>query len=618
MLNPDYFKLLDILTIARSRKHIAKYYTGGDTSDFPTRLKPISLSPKIDRDNEMPPIADLNAMIAGLSFAQYQLLAYLLPDRRKKYEARYGDTWGRDIESQVNRSQAVANLIRVNLLKRLESSVHSFGLTLKKILDSTLGLIQKLEGTDDTQFNYTTSDFSSEFDDEDDEDEFTAGGKVKVDLRDIDKVKLLDELEHDASTLEQLLNYALMVTPERDEKLQTLKDFIAQKIAKPINGCNKKLLIFSAFADTANYLYGQLAGGLQSTYGMESGLVTGAQGTATTLKLKRKSYDAILAHFSPLSKEYPLEYIEKEGCIDVVFATDCISEGQNLQDCDCVVNYDIHWNPVRIIQRFGRIDRLGSQNEYVQLVNFWPAIDLDEYIKLESRVKGRMVLLDTSATGDENVLEGKRTDEMNDLTYRRDQLEQLQQEVLDLEDINGGISITDFAFDDFRVELQRYVKEHDAELETSPIGLYCVVPIPDELAAEVEPGVVFCLKQNDEDKNPKDGNPTFPYCLIYATDNGEIKTKHTQPKPALDLLRGLCAGRTEPFKKLCATFNRETGDGTKMGKYSDLLVSVLANITGTQETRGMESLFHAGEISLGSATSGSMNDYSLITFVVVK
>ena len=115
----------------------------------------------------------------------------------------------------------------------------------------------------------------------------------------------------------------------------------------------------------------------------------------------RKDLSSIITSFSPISKERDKISPELTQEIDLLIATDCISEGQNLQDCDYLVNYDIHWNPVRIIQRFGRVDRLGSRNDQIQLVNFWPNMELDEYINLEARVSGRMVLLDISATGEE-------------------------------------------------------------------------------------------------------------------------------------------------------------------------------------------------------------------------
>ncbi len=612
-VNADYFKLLDVLTIARSRKHITKYY-GAASGTFPQRRAPISFKTPIDIEGELPPIAELNDMIARLTFAQYQLLSYVRSETRGKYEARYGDTWGKDFESQMNRTAAVANLMRVNVLKRMESSVNSFRITLERILGGCEGLRARLDNVG-ASVSYEAEGWESEFDDDDDAQEFEAGGKVRVDLRDVDAIRLRQDLDYDISVLSKLLDYARLVTPERDAKLAELKGFIADKVASPYNPGNRKILVFSAFADTTNYLFDQLAKPLKDEFGLECAEVFGGGNKTYSLKLKRATFENVLSRFAPKAKELS-DSERAKGEIDIVFATDCISEGQNLQDCDCVVNYDIHWNPVRIIQRFGRIDRLGSENTQIQLVNFWPDIDLDEYIQLEGRVKGRMVLMDTAATGEENVLEAKGSNEMNDLLYRKKQLEQLQEEVLDLEDISGGISITDFAFDDFRVELQRYAKNNPGLLETSPIGLHTVTAVPEDLRGEIEPGVIYCLKQNDEERDPKDTNPTFPFCVVYITQDGIIKTKHTQPKPALDIMRAACSGHAEPLYDLCRSFNKETQDGVRMGGYTDLLDEVVEAITGIQETKGMESLFSLGEV--GSGVSLGFNDYSLVSFVVIR
>lgn len=612
-VNADYFKLLDVLTIARSRKHITKYY-GAASGTFPARRRPLSFTTPIDAAGELPPIAELNDMIAQLTFAQYQLLSYVRPDKRRKYEDRYGDTWGKDFESQVHRTGAVANLMRVNVLKRMESSVNSFRITLSRILGTCEELRSRLDDPAAASASYDASDIEDGMDD-DDADELERGGKVRVDLRDVDSLRLRDDLDFDIAVLSRLLAYAETVAPERDAKLIRLFDFIAEKVRKPYNEGNRKVLVFTAFADTADYLFEQLAPRLASELGLECAEVAGSSNRTYSLKLRRTTFEAILSHFSPVSKELP-EASHALGEIDVVFATDCISEGQNLQDCDCLVNYDIHWNPVRIIQRFGRIDRLGSANAQIQLVDFWPDIALDEYIQLENRVKGRMALLDASATGEENVLEGKASGEMNDLKYRRQQLQQLKSEVLDLEDISGGISITDFAFDDFRVELQRYEREHPGLLENSPAGLHAVARIPDELRGSVAPGVVFCLAQVDEGSDPKDSNPTFPYYVVYVSSDGETMTKHTQPKTALDIMRACCAGEAEPIAELCRTFNRETRDGERMDGYTDLLDQVVAAVNGVQRDKGIESLFSLGEV--GTGTSLGFDDYALVSFTVLR
>lgn len=610
-VNADYFKLLDVLTIARSRKHIDKYYTAGDTK-FPERRKPVSLHPPIDAQGELPSIGELNDMIASLTFAQYQQLAYVMPARQQKYVDMYGDTWGRDFESQINRTQAVANLMRVNLLKRLESSVAAFGITLERIYEGNLRLKRMLDRAEELIAEHDMEALA--FDDEDDFDEYVAASKVKVDPADIDRIRLGQDVDYDISVLERLLGYAREVTPGRDQKLITLKRLIEDKAKNPFNPGNRKILVFSAFADTVNHLYDQLAAPLHDKYGLECAMVTGDAARTYSVKLKRATFDTVLAQFSPISKELS-ERGRTLGEIDILFATDCISEGQNLQDCDCLVNYDIHWNPVRIIQRFGRIDRLGSTNESIQLVNFWPDMELDEYIQLEGRVKGRMALLDASATGEENVLEGKRNDEMNDLKYRRQQLMTLQEEVLDLEDMSGGISITDFAFDDFRVELQRYAHDHPGLLEESPLGLCAIARMPEEIACDFEPGIIFCLRQNDETRNPKDTNPTYPYYVVYVTQGGTIASGHTQPKQALDVMRAACDGQTEPIVELCKRFNRKTKDGIDMSWVNGLLQAAVTDITGVQEAKGIESLFNAGEVGSGAALG--FDDYSIVSFVVL-
>ncbi len=366
MVNPDYFKLLDVLTIARSRKHIVKYY-GASSGSFPTRRKPLSFKEPIDSEGELPPMGVLNDEIARLTFAQYQLLGYVRSDAQRKYEARYGDTWGKDFQSQVHRTTAVANLMRVNVLKRMESSVNSFRITLSRILDGCEALRRQL-GELGSGAAYDASE-AAEFDDDDDAEEFAAGGRVHVDLRDVDTLRLADDLDYDIEKLRELLDYAERVTPERDAKLARLRSFIEEKARSPYNPGNRKVLVFTAFADTADYLFDQLAPQLKSDLGLECAEVTGDRNRTWSLKLPRTTFEEVLGHFSPVSKELSDED-RALGEIDVLFATDCISEGQNLQDCDCLVNYDIHWNPVRIIQRFGRIDRLGSTNRQIQLVDF--------------------------------------------------------------------------------------------------------------------------------------------------------------------------------------------------------------------------------------------------------
>ena len=496
-VNADYFALLDALTIARSRKHVAKYY-GTETGTFPTRLTPCNVQKPIDSRGELPPIGQLYDMISDLSFAQYQLLSYVREDARPAYEADYREGFGNDFGSELHRTNAVAALMRVNLLKRMESSVSAFRTTLDRVRSSCADILDRLaaldarDAVDSVAVGYGIEGLEDGLDDRDAE-MFEVGAQIRVDLRDVDREALSVDLVRDIAILDELVGYARAVTPDRDAKLGALRTLIAEKTgAGQINSGNRKVLVFSAFADTVTYLYDQLAPDLQRSHGLTCAQVTGTRNRVTGKRRARGGFEDILGRFSPRSKETNA-LADREGEIDIVFATDCISEGQNLQDCDCVVNYDVHWNPVRLVQRFGRVDRLGSTNEHIQMVTFWPDVDLESYINLESRVKSRMALGDASASGEENLL--TPSEDMNDLEYRSDQLRTLRSETLDLEDIRRGMSITDFALDDFRIELERYMNANPGTLEGASTGLHAVVSIPDDLRPHVSPGVIFCLEQ---------------------------------------------------------------------------------------------------------------------------
>ncbi|MCR3956233.1 MAG: helicase-related protein, partial [Gudongella sp.] len=473
MMNMDYYKLLDTITLARSRKHIEKYYSIKEIGKFPERLKPINRKSEIDIYEEFPSIENINREIRNLHLSPYSPLKYLLPSKRDEYSKKYDIQvkGGKSVFRQTDREDSLINLMRVNLLKRLESSVHSFGMTLSKILREIDSLLEKIENKQ----QYIYEDINIEDVDLDDEDfeEYLIGNKVKVLIQDMDLIKWKQDLIEDKEKLEKLLIESAKVTNKRDAKLKTLKDEILRKFEKPINAGNRKILIFTAFADTARYLYENLAPWLLEDHNINSGLVTGTGSNQTTVKeIKNKDIYNVLTFFSPKSKERSKVTPKATVEIDVLIATDCISEGQNLQDCDYLINYDIHWNPVRIVQRFGRIDRIGSFNNSIQLVNFWPNMELDEYINLEARVTGKMVLMDISATGEENIIEFDEKNKMNDLEYRRKQLKQLQDEVIDLEEMAGGISITDLTLNDLKMDLMEYMKDNKKSLETAPFGMY--------------------------------------------------------------------------------------------------------------------------------------------------
>lgn len=605
MLDYNFFNLLNTVTIARSRKHIQTYYDTKDIGDFPERNKPISIKSDIDKKGEFPSLSKVNGMIASLNLAIYSPMLYILPNRLKYYEELYDQEVkeGKGSFKQIDREINIVNLMRVNILKRLESSINSFSLTLERILNQINNMLNVLDS--EQEYDFDGSDIN-----EDDLDDIEIGGKIKVKVQDLDSIRLRQDLNEDKDILEYLLQYSERIDVSRDAKLQALKDQISNKIKHPINGNNKKIIIFTSFSDTANYLYTNLHEWLYSRHGLYSAIVTGGSNTKTNLKSVSNSFEPILAHFSPISNHLDIDTEQ----IDILIATDCISEGQNLQDCDYLINYDIHWNPVRIIQRFGRIDRIGSKNKVIQLVNFWPNMELDEYINLENRVKNRMVMLDLSATGEDDLL----SSESKDLEYRKKQLKQLQNEVLDIEEMQGGISITDLTLDDFIMSLDRFMKANPDVLEKYPTGVYAVTDITKKIQEECEKGVIFCLKQKKSIDSLENATSLYPYYLVYVKEDGDIHIKNTNPKKILDIYKSLCETKSQSLEDLVKQFNKETKNGNDMSKYTDLLEKAVFDIKGVVQQKGIQSLFQMGQATLFENTVTGLNDFELISFLVVK
>ena len=607
MLEVDYFKLLDMLTIARSRKHIQKYYDTTSIGKFPERLKPINVKADVDTKNDFIKLAELNKLIKSLNLAIYSPMKYVLPSKVEQYSKKYDTNMGKTVFKQTDREESLVHLMRINILKRMESSIHSFAITVLKILKNIEGTLEKINTFEDF-----VEDFDiEELDIEDNRlDGVLIGSKnVKIHLKDIDKIRWESELEADKVILEKILKEANKITVERDKKLVELQKLIKQKVENPLNKENKKIIIFTAFADTAKYLYDNISTYILDELGLYSALVTGSDNPKTNLKGVKTEFNNILTNFSPRSKE---RRDKDKPEIDILIATDCISEGQNLQDCDYLINYDIHWNPVRIIQRFGRIDRIGSQNEVIQLVNFWPNMELDEYINLESRVSGRMVMLDMSATGEENIIEEKTT--MNDLEYRKKQLKQLQDQVPDIEDINGNISITDLSFNDFKMDLVNYMKNHKELLEKAPTGMYAIAKSNIDEAVR---GVIFCLKKINQNIKPSEYNTLNPYFFVYIKDDGEILLNFIQSKKILDIYKKVCSGQNELYTELIKEFNQETNNAKDMKKFTDFLEKTVENIVGKEEEKGIESLFSFDKTTLSKSVQ-NMDDFELISFLVIK
>ena len=616
-LDIDFSILLDNVTIARSRKHITKYYDTSEIGKFPTRLKPISYYSDIAKKEDTIGYNDIFNTLMNLTMGVYAPMDYVLPSRIGKYEDLYDTKVGRATLKQVNREKALQRLMTINMLKRLESCVESFRITLRKVRDVNRRTFDSIEEYERNKVQ-STMEFSQietenfEDDDFDITNESTLG-KVKIDFADMDLRSWKADLKKDIEDLDLLYGLMSFVTPDKDLKLQKLIEVIENKINNPINSGNRKVLIFSAFADTTNYLYEQIADMFKQKYGIHTARIQGAQSGNTANISGTKETDRLLTLFSPLSKERDQTYAEDSNIdIDILIATDCVSEGQNLQDCDMCINYDIHWNPVRIVQRFGRIDRIGSKNEYIQLINFWPNVSLDEYINLNARVENRMMLVDATATGDDNII----SSEQADLDYRKEQLKKLQEgDLQDLEDVDGTITITDLGLNEFRMDMVAYIKAH-GEPKNIAHGLYAVVRHDDEKG--IPKGVIYVLKNRNPEVNIGKQNRLHPYYLVYLDEQGEVIYNHTDVKSILDIMRNTCKHHEEPIADLCRAFNKETKDGYKMDKYSKLLDNCIESIIDVKAANDLDSLFNMGSDVLFSGNIKGLDDFELITFIVVK
>ena len=618
-LDFDFFELLDSVTIARSRKHIETFYDTTDIGKFPTRRKPISHHRPLTTRKDVISLNEIVARLTELNLAVYAPLSYLLPSRVRKYEELY-DTQvggGKGTLKQVDRERSLQALMTTNLLKRLESSVEAFRLTLGSLQQNIQNSLDSIAQFERNGGHSSISDFNSGLCsmDEDDEDlsglgDFTVGNKTQISLTDMDVPSWKRELESDKVLIDDLIAEMNEIKPEDDAKLQHLKNLILDKIDNPINPGNKKLIVFTAFADTAKYLYRNLAPIIKEEKGLHSAIVTGSDNPKTTLKTSH-NFQEILTLFAPKAKEKDLLMPELDAELDILIVTDCISEGQNLQDCDYLVNYDIHWNPVRIIQRFGRIDRIGSPNDEIQLVNYWPDISLDEYINLKERVENRMVIADVTATGDDNVLTAKSSD----IAYRKAQLQKLQDEMIELEDVKAGVSITDLGLNDFRMDLLNYIKEN-GDLASSPNGLHAVVPSDEKIG--LKPGVIFALRNIHDSVNLNQQNRLHPYYLVYIDKSGEVIADHTEVKRLLDLIRSACKNRKDPIRHICQLFNEDTDDGRNMVEYSELLSASIRSMIEVKEEKDIDSLFAGGKTTALVNTIAGLEDFELIAFLVIQ
>lgn len=609
MLSFDFFEVLDSVTIARSRKHIEAYYDTAAIGRFPTRLTPISRRPSL---TDLPCAINYNEIfgqLQKLNLSIYTPSVFILPSKAHKYNHSKGDGAKSGL-SLEGREMGIRRLMSINMLKRLESSVNSFRLTLERVQNLIQDTIERIDNHE-SEINVQEANIY-DLDIEDQENEaFIGTRKSRIALEDLDYISWRKYLKNDFDELELTRLMLLDITPEHDSKLQQLISDLRGKFEHPINNDNRKVIIFTAFSDTALYLYNNLAGRIKDRYGLNVAIVTGDIDARSTLKINEKmDFNKVLTLFSPMSKEKAVIYPEINEGIDVLIATDCISEGQNLQDCDYLINYDIHWNPVRIIQRFGRIDRIGSQNEVIQLVNYWPDMTLDEYIDLKGRVEARMKVSVMTSTGDDNPIS---PEEKGDLEYRKAQLKKLQEEVVDIEDMSDGVSIMDLGLNEFRLDLLEYMHTHK-NVELTPFGLHAVV----SSNKYAEPGVIFVLKNRNNGVNIDKKNRLHPFYMVYLRYDGSVVVNYLSPKDLLDRFRSLCKGKSKPETEPCKEFNKETRNGFKMERYSKLLGDAVSSIINVKEESDIDSFLSGIQSELFTKEITGIDNFELICFLVVR
>ncbi|GJQ64527.1 MAG: helicase [Melioribacteraceae bacterium] len=637
-LDTRFFRLLDELTIARSRKHIKGFYKKDTVGEFPRREKPESVYTNIDTMDRFTNYDSLNKKILKYKLSLFNPSLYLLEDKKGKYEEKAA---GKVREfKQKDRETMLIGMMKVNFLKRLESSIESFEIsmdrTIKKIdeLKKRIQKFQKYQTDKQKQLELNYEHEIAELEEDGEEVDWRVGKKFTYELADLNLDSWLADLEADKEALDELYNLAHAITVERDAKLKRLKELIQHKINNPYNEENKKVIIFTAFADTASYLYDNLKDWCVDKLGLNIALVAGSTSKST---YGRNDFAEILTNFSPVSKNRnKIPSMMDNENIDILIGTDCISEGQNLQDCDYLINYDIHWNPVRIIQRFGRIDRLGSTNKTIRLVNFWPTKDLDNYINLKERVESRMALVDVAATGEDDILNSDQIKDLvdEDMKYRNRQLKKLREEILDIEDMEEGLSLTDFSLDDFRIDLLGYIEQNKQKLHEAPLGLYAVVPAPGgEYSGQLQnvnisqqqkeilkPGVIFCLRHSEGKEENNEINPLHPYYLLFVRNDGTVRYTFANAKQVLDAFRLTCGGRKEPYEDLCELFNSETRDGKELSFHTRLMKKAVTSIKEKFAAKGALNLTSGRDAVLipHKSAATDKSNYELITWLILK
>lgn len=600
MLPTNFYKLLDLMTIARSRRHITNSYGLEEIGSFPEKLIPITFHPNVDTQEELLQVEKTNIQLEDLLMAVYTPMKYIKPQFKALYHEKYKTKVnGRDVFFHEDREFYTAVLQRFNLFKRLDSSVYAFSETLHRLLEKIDSFMNTLNKS---YLSLTVEDEE----DENEEIDNCLDYKYEIEVKHLDKIKFLAELSFDRKIVEDIYKESQKILQnKRDNKLSKLKQVLQDKIQNtPYNTGNKKVLIFTAFADTANYLYDNLINFAQRN-NLVIATVTGSGSPRCTYNPHKRalSFEDILCRFSPKSKLR--ETLPPEQQVDILIATDCISEGQNLQDCDCVINYDIQWNPVALIQRFGRIDRIGSTNKQIQMINFFPDVNLNDYLQLESRVKNKMVQVNIAATGDENILDKG----MNDITFRQKQLERLQEEVIDIDEAKDGISLTDFNLNDYLYEVASYIKQNK-EINRTPHGIYSITNAEQK-------GVIFCFKHKNIDMKPKNESSLYPYYLIFIGTDGNIIIHNTQVRDLLKQFRNLCYQKNTIDDNIFKEFYKETNNIKDMSFYSALLTKGIQSIQGKEVEQAKQTIFDFTGYD-NAFSNETTENFELISFLVVK
>lgn len=593
-LPSDFYKLLEILSISRSRKHITTYYQTNEIGTFPDKLKPDTFTPDIDVQKKLLKVEDTNELLECLKLSLYTPMQYIKSEYKQYYRDLYKTVHkGKDTFFQEDRELYSKGMHRFNLFKRLESSVFAFGETIRRLLEKINKNIEILSRVETYEFNNDTMDDDGE----------SLDYKLDIKVAHLRKADYIEDLEYDKEILDLVYNdIKKVLETNRDEKIAKLREIIANKVkTTPYNVGNKKVLIFSAFADTATYIFERIKDLLTELDVAGACVVGSGNPQVFNIKITNPTFGDVLRRFSPKSKGISFD---KE--IDIVIGTDCISEGQNLQDCDCVINYDINWNPVTLIQRFGRIDRIGSKNMQIKMINFFPNMELNEYLNLEKRVKNKMLLTNLASTGGEDFL----NPELNDIDFRRRQLERLKNEVIDIDEASDNISLTDLNMNEYLYELSQYVKTNK-ELKETPKGVFSIT---DDANAN---GVIFCFKHTENVSKPKNDSSLYPYYLVYVDNQGKIKVGNDSPRNLLKKYRSMTLGKNEPNKKLIESFMKETKNTKDMSFYSSLLNKAIASIQGTESKKAEQTIFDFGGYQ-NNFDCAITEDFELISFLIVK